>query len=189
MKRPWMPLYVSDYLNDTAHLTAAESGAYLHLIMFYWVNGRLPSDEKAIARITRLGSMSWSRSRDRLKQFFSGDDWSHPRIDAEIAKAIEISNTNSANAKRRHYGRATNGHASADTPTPTYTKKIVGVNGEGKREGFKSPPNSPEFVAWKQWAFEKKTSLWRELVKREQEGRAFDFQNQWPPNHKIAGAA
>jgi len=39
-----MPLYVADYLADTAHLGALESGVYLHLIMHYWLKGGLPDD-------------------------------------------------------------------------------------------------------------------------------------------------
>jgi uncharacterized protein YdaU (DUF1376 family) len=106
MNRPWMPLYVADYLADTAHLNAAEHGAYLLLIMHYWVKGRLPADEASIMRITRMTARQWSRSRDVLRSLF-GDDWRHERIDEELAQAIEISRKRSANAQQKHSkGRA-----------------------------------------------------------------------------------
>lgn len=38
MKRPWMPLYIGDFIADTAHLSAEETGAYILLIMHYWVH-------------------------------------------------------------------------------------------------------------------------------------------------------
>jgi uncharacterized protein YdaU (DUF1376 family) len=104
MKRPWMPLYIADYLADTAHLSAAQHGAYMLLIMHYWANEGLPSDEESIRRITRLSNRQWSQSCDLLKSLFS-EDWRHKRIDEELAKSIEKSRVNSANAKRRHIER------------------------------------------------------------------------------------
>lgn len=71
---PWMPLYVADYLADTAHLTAAEHGAYLLLIMHYWRAGKLPSDGRQIARIARMNAREWDRSRDTIAAFFD-DGW------------------------------------------------------------------------------------------------------------------
>ena len=54
MSRPWMPLYIADYLADTAHLRAPESGAYLHLIMHYWRRGSLPDNDRQLATIAKM---------------------------------------------------------------------------------------------------------------------------------------
>lgn len=115
-----MPLYVADYLADTAHLSAAEHGAYLLLIMHYWTKGKLPDDEDAIRRITRLTARQWSQSRDVLRSLF-GDQWRHKRIDDELGKAIEKSKVNSANAKRSHDVRTANAertHTQSQSHTP-----------------------------------------------------------------------
>ena len=86
MSPPWMPLYVADYLADTTHLSAAEHGAYLLLIMNYWQKGGLPQDEALLARICRMSPREWGKSRDVLRGLF-GDGWTHHRIDSELEKA------------------------------------------------------------------------------------------------------
>jgi uncharacterized protein YdaU (DUF1376 family) len=86
MSRPWMPLYVADYLADTAHLRAAESGAYLHLIMHYWQHGGLPQDDRQLTAIARMSSAEWRRARGTLAAFFT-DGWKHKRIEVEIEEA------------------------------------------------------------------------------------------------------
>lgn len=92
MSTPYMPLFVADYLADTAHLTAAEHGAYLMLVMNYWQRGKpLPADDRKLARIARMSDAEWQISRDTLAEFFHEEDglWSHKRIEAEIAVAEE----------------------------------------------------------------------------------------------------
>jgi uncharacterized protein YdaU (DUF1376 family) len=100
MKRPWMPLYIADYLKDTTHLGALESGAYLHLIMDYWQNGKLPYDDRQLARIAKLTEREWKRLRPILQAFFH-DGWRHKRIDDELAHATKVSETRSAIATAR----------------------------------------------------------------------------------------
>lgn len=97
--RAWMPLHIDDYLADTGHLTGAEHGAYLLLIMHYWQNGCLPENERLIARIARMDAAQWEDSREILAMLF-GPGWSHKRIDTELAKADEIIE------KRRSAGKA-----------------------------------------------------------------------------------
>jgi uncharacterized protein YdaU (DUF1376 family) len=100
MARPWMPLYVADYLADTAHLTAAESGAYLHLIMHYWLNNGLPDDDKKLARIARMTDKEWRAAKTTIAEFFH-DGWRHGRIDAELAEAASKSDAARSSAKKR----------------------------------------------------------------------------------------
>jgi uncharacterized protein YdaU (DUF1376 family) len=87
-----MPLFVADYLADTAHLTAAEHGAYLMLVMNYWQRGKpLPADDKKLARIARMTDAEWADARGTLAEFFVEDagQWTHKRVEAELAVAEE----------------------------------------------------------------------------------------------------
>ncbi len=101
MSKPWMPLYIADYRADTAHLSAAQHGAYLLLIMHYWSTGSLPADEAALGRIACMTAAEWKRNRTAVAGFFS-DNWTHKRIDTELARAAEISSKRAASAKQRY---------------------------------------------------------------------------------------
>ncbi len=90
MNRPWMPLYVGDYLGDTGHLTTAQHGAYLLLMMHYWRKGELPDDDRQLSKITKLPLRTWCEYRPTLQDFFY-DGWKHKRIDAELAKMLRVS--------------------------------------------------------------------------------------------------
>lgn len=117
-KRPWMPLYIDDFLSGTAHLTTTEVGAYILLIMSYWSKGGLPKDEVHIQKISRLSKSDWKKARDTLANFFT-DGWRHERIDAELAKAIEKSKVNSANAAKSHVNRKRSAGRSHPVSQPT----------------------------------------------------------------------
>jgi uncharacterized protein YdaU (DUF1376 family) len=90
MKRPWMPLYVGDYLGDTGHLTTAQHGAYLLLMMHYWRKGELPDDDRQLSKITKLPLRTWCEYRPTLQDFFHSG-WRHKRIDAELERMMRVS--------------------------------------------------------------------------------------------------
>src|SRR5689334_3432761 len=100
VSRPWMPWYVADFMADTLHLSAAQTGAYMLLIGHYWQHGGLPSEDEALARITRMSAPEWRRSRGVLQAFFH-DGWKHKRIDGELEKAADISSKRAASAKQK----------------------------------------------------------------------------------------
>lgn len=126
MSPPWMPLYIADYRADTAHLSAAEHGAYLLLIMHYWSTGELPDDDRPLARIACMTTSEWKRARPTIERFFH-DGWKHNRIDAELARAADISSKRRASAEQRHSKGNANAqqedtHAGAGLPSPSPKK-------------------------------------------------------------------
>jgi uncharacterized protein YdaU (DUF1376 family) len=90
MNRPWMPLYVGDYLGDTGHLTTAQHGAYLLLMMHSWRKGDPPDDDRQLSKITKLPLKTRCDYRPALQDFFC-EGWKHKRIDAELAKMMCVS--------------------------------------------------------------------------------------------------
>lgn len=124
MSPPWMPLYISDYRGDTPHLSAAQHGAYLLLIMHYWQHGRLPHDDEQLARIAAMSHAEWRRAKPVVSAFFK--DWRHARIDAELLKADVKHNRRvqagkagglaSANAKQNPSNASSNSQASSSQP-------------------------------------------------------------------------
>lgn len=89
MSRPWMPLYIGDYRGDTAHLSAAEHGAYLLLVMHYWQHDGLPDNDEQLARIAAgMPIDEWLAMKPRIQAYFH-DGWRHKRVDSEIEKAGE----------------------------------------------------------------------------------------------------
>lgn len=144
--RPWMPLNVENYMADTIHLSAAEHGAYMLLIMRYWKDGGLPDDERMVQRYSRLTVEQWTESRDVLAAFFD-DGWKHKRIDAELEKAAGIIEKRRAAATSRHTGTKHGASAeqkqstSNDTGVPPST-----VNHSSLRSEASARRAKPEIV-------------------------------------------
>jgi uncharacterized protein YdaU (DUF1376 family) len=137
MKRPWMPLYVGDYLGDTGHLTTTQHGAYLLLMMHYWRKDGLPDDDRQLAKITKLPFKIWTEYRDVLQDFFY-DGWHHKRIDAELRRMMTISEKraiagqlggNCSALSRMHLGNVASGKSNKK-PLSSVPTKNAWLNNE-----------------------------------------------------------
>lgn len=122
---PYMPLFVADYLADTAHLSTTQHGAYLLLIMNYWQRGGpLPDDDARLAKIARVGPREWARMRDTLSEFFAVGDgaWSHSRLTRELAR-VEAKSLKSKAAAQASVQRRFGERSTSVEPTDTHTDK------------------------------------------------------------------
>jgi len=132
----WMPLYVSDYLKDTMHLSTVEHGAYFLLIMHAWTHeGALPLDETRLARIAGLNAKEWKAARGVILEFFTktATAFRHARIDREIGKAEAMVE------QRRSAGKAS---AAARKAQREGNDRSTTVATDDQRNGRPSP--SPE---------------------------------------------
>jgi uncharacterized protein YdaU (DUF1376 family) len=121
VSRPWMPLYVADYLADTGHLSTIEHGAYMLLIMHYWATGGLPNDDKRLASIARASLEQWSDMRTTMAEFF-GDDWKHERIDAELENAAKAYERRAAAGKAGGKAKASKASIAVALPEQSHSQ-------------------------------------------------------------------
>lgn len=140
---PYIQLYTSDYLADTAHLSTLEHGAYLLLIFNYWQRGESfkAKDErslnKRLASVARLSEQEWNDVKDTLEEFFEATEteWRHSRIERDLNKVNSKSEKASAAGKASASARSNKRSANAeqtlnhtdtytDTKTDTYTSYV-----------------------------------------------------------------
>jgi len=122
-RRPWMALWIGDFLADTMHLSDALTGNYVLLICHYWQHGGLPDDPEQLARICKMSREQWGKRSPVLEAFFQ-DGWKHKRIEDELAKAAAYSEIQRARANERWQesdadGIATALPARASSPSPS----------------------------------------------------------------------
>lgn len=99
----WMPLYVGDYLADTTHLSTAQHGAYLLLLMSAWrQGGKLPLQDAQLAAICRCSLRSWQRIKPVLLAFFRQEEDAlvQPRLLAEWVRSQAIAEKNRENGRK-----------------------------------------------------------------------------------------
>jgi len=147
----FMPLYIGQYLRDTAHLDAVKSGAYLHLLMHLWVSPGLPADPVELATIAKCTPDAWSIAKHTVMQFFflGPDGLYHQKANDRIKadwmakrqKAHEKAQK-AANARwRKHREKISEGAAkNSDAPSIARAMPYIGKEQVQKQ---KQPPPTP----------------------------------------------
>jgi len=185
-ERPFMKLWVSDFLGDTLDLDAAEVGSYLLLLMAQWNRGgrSLPDDHEKLKRICRC-RRNWPRVWGNIERFFERDEdgiYSRRlRSEAEAAAAKQEVNAQSGarggRAKALKYSSPGSADAEAspaqlpaapDT-SPDENEKPAAAPRKGTHlpEGWVLPRE------WGEWAV---AEGWSERVIREE---AEKFRDHW----------
>lgn len=130
-ERPFMQLYVSDFIGDTLHLSTEQIGAYMLLLMAMWnAGGRLPSDDAKLARVTRLSVKKWKGIADDLMPFFNvdGDTISHNRLTKELQKSESKSQSRAAAGAEGGRAKALKdkqAHLANAMPTPQHLPDTI----------------------------------------------------------------
>ncbi|QKD02675.1 YdaU family protein [Mesorhizobium loti] len=102
-ERPFMQLYVSDFVGDTLQLSTEQIGAYMLLLMAMWnAGGSLPDDDAKLARVARLPLKRWRTISTDLMTFFEREagEIGHKRLTRELHKALVKSEARAAAGAR-----------------------------------------------------------------------------------------
>lgn len=141
----WMPFNIGDYLKDTARFDTITHGAYILLILDYWVSGEpLPDDDHQLRNITKISSHNWKKIRPLIEKKFIVKDglWHHKRIDEELDRALKNMENASIKGKKGSDARWGNdmpgamaGACPGDTPSPSPSPSPKNL--DSNRDDFK----------------------------------------------------
>lgn len=102
---PGFTIWTDAYLADTSHLTMAEHGGYLKLLIAMWRSGGyLPNDDKKLARFAAASEKEWFKVKPHLMEFFTEIDGqiTQARLLDELEKARDRSRKASDNARSKY---------------------------------------------------------------------------------------
>jgi uncharacterized protein YdaU (DUF1376 family) len=111
---PVLPIFTDAFISDTAHLTAAQTGAYLMLLMCAWrtKDCRLPYNDDQLCRFARMDKRTWRANKDVILSFWEKTDDGHiiqKRLiderkfaDDRRDRAVQAGNASALKRKERH---------------------------------------------------------------------------------------
>lgn len=101
---PALPLFTDAYMADTRHLSAAQHGAYLLLLMTAWrmPDCKLPNDDVFLGRCASMDARTWKSNKDIIMGFWCQDEmqkWCQRRLLDERKNVEDRRNKNSLAGK------------------------------------------------------------------------------------------
>lgn len=165
---PALPLWTDAYLADTRHLSQAEHGAYLLLLMEAWRRPRccLPDDDVLLARLSGSPSVAdWQAIKPVVMAFWNRDaracEWTQKRMLKE-RDFVEKSRRQKRDAARKRWKKTEKSDAVGcephmqPTPTPTPTIKEEKIPPDGgsssasayRWQGHVIRLKAPDFDRW-----------------------------------------
>jgi uncharacterized protein YdaU (DUF1376 family) len=138
-----MPLFPADFIADTTHLSAQESGAYLLLLMQAWLQPdcRLPNSDKKLASWARVDLATWRHIKGEVMAFWTlrKGRWEQGRLLKERGYVAAVSAKRKAAAEKRWRKKgnanAMQMHCKWNAPTPIPKETPNGVSNLGGRKG------------------------------------------------------
>jgi len=144
-ERPFMQLYVSDFVGDTLPLSTEQIGAYMLLLMAMWnAGGRLPDDDAKLARVARLSLKKWRAISADLSIFFEreGGEIGHKRLTRELRKAQVKSEARAAAGARGGVATALKTKAHAAANAGALPRHLPESRNQMEKAGAFSPGNA-----------------------------------------------
>lgn len=125
---PALPLWTDAYLADTTHLSDAEHGRYMLMLIQMWraPRQRFPNDDEWLARkFGRSSEVFVSEWKPIMQEFMQNDSnwWTQKKLAKEFAYVQTLSAKRSVAAKSRWQKEKGVCNSNAPTPTPTPTLK------------------------------------------------------------------
>lgn len=146
---PALPLFTDAFIADTVHLNAAQTGAYIMLLMCAWRTSdcSLPDDDTTLSRFARMDKRAWKANKEIIMQFWNRNDvgrWQQKRLLDERNYVEDKRNKNAAagkasalKRKKRHLTNVpTESQHKPNQPTPTPTPTVL--KEKNKKENFET---------------------------------------------------
>ena len=151
-KPKYMRFFPDAYLEDTFSLNMEEQGIYMRLLCLMWTHGgKIPSNDKMIARLLGIHSNKWRKVKPKIMPFLSElspDFLTQKRLRSEYKHSVDKLVGTSDQALNTPLDtphdtyRVTMGVTTQDTPIVTPLVHGVKIE-ENQRENFKKREKSP----------------------------------------------